>query len=543
MQHSGIPVLKNMHAYSATVQTDERSNHQNTYRLLFIEALSVTLTINNSTHTLKGFGCISLPPNTSLHIHKDVTESLQLPSEQVRIYACDYEWIGENPANDPLLTPMLTEQSNPFLLEQVSTLYDSYKNQFSNSVSQRLPIQAQFLTLFADVWWALEQPDSIHFTKPLDGIDQVISYLHTHYNRKIQRDDAVFMSGLSLRKFTLSFKQRTGSTFIEYLNRIRIDKAKTIMLQSQASLNEVANQVGYSDEFYLSRKFKQATGMSPTVYLGKPLKIASLDHAYTLDLLSLGVTPCVAITDAWVNHRFQLPQTSNSFQPLYWQTQHAERLQILQSVKPDIILYPLVEASEYRQIEQYSDIGLVIQIPWRGINWNQHFMHIAQLTGLEKQARSWLEYFEHRAGQIRESLHLALNPQTTVAVINVRSDRSLIYGYGYMGADLLYDILQLTPPQAVKAMRIQGFEHPEFSLPQLPAYDADHYFVSIENNQAARLRAADMMKSTEWLERTAVKQQCVYPVDMTKWYGYGPAALDAQLDDIVHYLLPNNPKK
>ncbi|MEK8130747.1 helix-turn-helix domain-containing protein [Paenibacillus filicis] len=541
MKHSGLPVLSNMYRHAEALHTEGLRYHRNTSSLFVIQAHAATVTINNHTHRLEGFSCVCLPPHTSIHFGKDLTET-STSAGQLRFYACDYEWIGEESSTDSPLMPTLAELNHASLLDQASALFDAYENRLYNSLSQRLPVQAQFMLLFADASWALEQPDCISFTQQLDGMDQVISYLHTHYDRKIQRDDVVSLSGLSLRQFTSSFKQRTGFTFNEYLNRIRIDKVKAIMLQSRQSLNEIARQVGYSDEFYLSRKFKQVTGMSPTIYVRKPHTIASLDHAYTLDLLSLGVTPCAAITDTWVNGHFQLSQVSPSFHPLYWQTQQSRRLQILQSVKPDIILYPLAEGDD-PHIEPYHQVGLVIQIPWRGVTWKQHFMNVAQLTGMEQQARNWLDAFDQRAGQIREALRRTLNPGATVAILNVRSDRSLIYAYGYMGADLLYDILKLTPPQAVASMRVQGLEHPEFSIPELTGYDADHYVVSIENNPAARLRAATMMKSPEWLARTAVKQQCVYPVDMTKWYGYGPAALGAQLDDVIHYLLPHLSKK
>ncbi|REK75112.1 helix-turn-helix domain-containing protein [Paenibacillus paeoniae] len=543
MNHSGYPVLKNMSIYADSMETGHYSYHQATPSLVFIHAHAVTLTINDQTHALKNFGCLFLPQSTTVTIQWDITNNQPVTLEPLCLYACSYEWICEEASTDTPPGPVLAELSHSNLFDRASALFDAYDNKLYNSLSQRLPIQAQFLTLFADASWELEQPQSVSFVPQLDGMEQVITYLHNHYDRKIGRDDAVDISGLSLRQFTASFKQRTGFTFNEYLNRIRIDKVKAIMLQSRSSLNEVARQVGYSDEFYLSRKFKQVTGMSPTIYLRKPHKIASMDHAYTLDLLSLGVTPCAAITDTWVNNRFRLPQSASSFQPLYWQTEPSRRLQILQHIKPDIILHPMVEDDEYQQIEPYRHVGLVIQIPWRGIHWKQHFMSIADITGMEQQARNWLDYFDHRSGQVREALRRTLHPRATVAIINVRSDRTLIYAYGYMGADLLYDTLQLTPPQAVTSMRIQGLEHPEFSIPELVHYDADHYFVSIENNQAARLRAMTMMNSPEWLARTAVKQQCVYQVDMTKWYGYGPAALDAQLDDVMNCLLPKYPKK
>ncbi|NQX61749.1 helix-turn-helix domain-containing protein [Paenibacillus qinlingensis] len=544
MEHSGLPVLKNMSMYTEAGHNEGFHYHRDAYSLLFIHARSVILTINNHTHKFEGIGCVNLPPRTSIHIQsEDLLENLPSSTEQLRFYACNYEWICEDSSTDASFMPMLAKLSHSVLLDQVSSLYDSYENRLYNSLSQRLPLQAQFLSLFADACWALEQPDSLSFTQPLDGISQVISYLHTHYERKIKREDVVCLSGLSLRQFTLSFKQRTGTTFTEYLNRIRIDKVKTILLQTPQSLNEVAREVGYADEFYLSRKFKQVTGVSPTIYLRKPHTIASLDHAFTLDLLSLGVKPTAAITDTWVNDQFQQLQGSRSFQPLYWETEHARRLQVLQNVKPDIILLPLIEGDEYEQMEHYHQSGLVIQIPWRGVTWKQHFMNVAQITGTEQHARDWLDSFDHRAGQVREALCRLLGPHATVAIINVRSNRSLIYAYGYMGADLLYDILQLTRPRVVASMYAQGLEHPEFSIPDLTRYDADHYFVSIENNQAAKQRAVTMMRSPEWLALTAGKQQCVYPVEMTKWYGYGPAALDAQLNDVIHYLLPNYPKK
>lgn len=532
MKHSGLPVLKNMsmYAYTEAWHTEGFHYYRDAYSLLFIRARSVILKINNHTHRLEGIGCVYLPSHTSLHIQfEDLIEKLPSSTEQLRFYACNYDWIGEESSTDSPFMPMLAKLTHSVLLDQVSSLFDSYENRLYNSLSQCLPLQAQFLSLFADACWALEQPDCLSFTTPLDGIYQVISYVHTHYERKIKRNDVVRLSGLSLRQFTLSFKQRTGSTFTEYLNNIRIDKVKTILLQSRQSLNEVARQVGYADEFYLSRKFKQVTGMSPTIYLRKPHTVASLDHAYTLDLLSLGVNPCAAITDTWVNDHFQLLQGSRSFQPLYWETEHARRLQVLQNVKPDIILHPLVEGDEYQQIERYHQAGLVIQIPWRGVTWKQHFMSVAQITGMEQQARNWLESFDHRAGQVREALRHTLGPHAAVAILNVRSSRSPIYAYGYMGADLLYDILQLQRPQAVASMYAQGLEHPEFSISELSSFDADHYFVSIENNQAAKQRAVTMRSSPEWLALTAGKQQGVYPVDMTKWYGYGPAALDAQL--------------
>ncbi|MFC4600839.1 AraC family transcriptional regulator [Cohnella hongkongensis] len=540
MQRSSVPVLHDICIPSTGMMTESFTYRRSTYSVLIVHVQAATLEIDSSTHTISGFCCISLPPNTTLRLSQSA-ENQSSSTEQLRVYACEYEWIGGERLEGHLSTSCLVNLRDSSLLYQMLELHDAFSSQLYNGISRRLSTQAKFLTLLSNAWWTLEQPYAIKLTKSLDGIDVVIAHLNKHYNRKIRREEVVSMSGLSLRRFTQVFKERTGFTLTEYLDRLRIDKVKTFLLQSKKPLRELARQVGYNDEYYLSRKFKKDTGMPPTVYLQKPKSVASLEHAYTVDLLSLGVLPKAAITDTWLNDRFKLPLHTGVFQPLYWQTQHQERLRILQEVKPDLILHPLMDSEEQHALEPYRHIAPVIQIPWRDMKWQQQFEIIAELLGMEQTARNWINNFNDRVGRVRESLYRTWGQQMTAAIINIRSDRTLIYAYGYMGADLLYDNLQLTPPKSVLAMRSNRLEHPEFSEHQLSSYDADHYFLSVENNHAARLRAEATLKHPEWLARTAVQRQCVYEVDMTKWYGYGPAAIDAQLDDVIRLLLPNYP--
>lgn len=546
MQPSGMPILRHMHTRPGAMPFEGFSYKQPEDCLIIISASAARIDIHGRSHSLAGCGCIMLPAYTVLHVqllaaggkrHEEATE--------LRFYACAYEWVDAEDANPQPVVPKLARLDEPELLTRAAELYEGSMHQLYSGVSQRLALQASFLALFADAWWVLEQPHAVGFERLNNGVDRVVAHLKRNYNRRIDREEAAALAGLSVRQFTSSFKKRTGCTLVEYLNRLRIDQAKTMVLQSQQRqpLNEIARQVGYADEFYLSRKFKQVEGISPTMYVSKPKRIASLDHAYTLDLLSLGITPCAAITDSWINERFRLLSPPGSFRPLYWQMQQAERLRVLEAARPDLILHPLMDPDEEHLLEPYRSIGLVLQIPWRELDWRQHFLGVADLTNAQSQAQSWLEQFDARTEQAREVLRMHLPSHETVAIINVRSDRLLIYARGYMGADLLYETLQLQPPAGVEALRKQGQEHPELTTQQLPLYDADHYFLSIESSPQARRRASILMQSREWRERQAVKQQHAYLVEMAQWYGYGPAALEAQLDDILAALAPIRPNK
>lgn len=72
--------------------------------------------------------------------------------------------------------------------------------------------------------------------------------------------------GMSSNYFSSFFKQETGETFVERLTTIRVDKAKSLMMNAQLRLYEIAEMVGYADVKYFSRLFKRNVGVTPAEY-------------------------------------------------------------------------------------------------------------------------------------------------------------------------------------------------------------------------------------------------------------------------------------
>lgn len=70
-------------------------------------------------------------------------------------------------------------------------------------------------------------------------------------------------SGFSPNHFSTIFSQQTGETFIEYLTKVRVEKAKGILENKKLKLSEVAFAIGYNDPHYFSYIFKKSTGMTP----------------------------------------------------------------------------------------------------------------------------------------------------------------------------------------------------------------------------------------------------------------------------------------
>ncbi len=74
---------------------------------------------------------------------------------------------------------------------------------------------------------------------------------------------AMFMNRKYLSEL---FRQRTGELLVEYITRVKLDRAARLLLQSGMKAYEIAIMLGYKDTEYFSRLFKKHTGMSPTEY-------------------------------------------------------------------------------------------------------------------------------------------------------------------------------------------------------------------------------------------------------------------------------------
>ncbi|MFD2615037.1 response regulator transcription factor [Paenibacillus gansuensis] len=72
--------------------------------------------------------------------------------------------------------------------------------------------------------------------------------------------------GISSSYFSLLFKQTYGETFIEYLTRQRMERAKSLLLMSGKSISKICKEVGYAERRYFTKVFQKYTGVLPSEY-------------------------------------------------------------------------------------------------------------------------------------------------------------------------------------------------------------------------------------------------------------------------------------
>lgn len=91
-------------------------------------------------------------------------------------------------------------------------------------------------------------------------------YVHRHYGEAITLEKVCEEVGFSVSYFSALFKKETGENFVRYLTRIRMERAKELLAQTNLPVSEICMQVGYSDLKYFTQTFKKETSLSPGQY-------------------------------------------------------------------------------------------------------------------------------------------------------------------------------------------------------------------------------------------------------------------------------------
>ncbi len=97
-------------------------------------------------------------------------------------------------------------------------------------------------------------------------IIQALSFLQSNYGRQITLNEVAGLVGLSPNYFSSIFKKELGTSFLEYLNRYRIEKSMELLQNTALKTYEIAFRCGFSDEGYYGKTFKKYTGKTPNEY-------------------------------------------------------------------------------------------------------------------------------------------------------------------------------------------------------------------------------------------------------------------------------------
>ncbi|WP_187274161.1 response regulator transcription factor [Paenibacillus sp. N3.4] len=103
--------------------------------------------------------------------------------------------------------------------------------------------------------------------KHKEAVDFMVQYVHDHYGEEITLEELADKIYLSKNYLNQIFKKSTGETFANYLLKVRMEKAESLLLQGHCMIYEVAEKVGFNNVNYFSTVFKKVMGRNPSELL------------------------------------------------------------------------------------------------------------------------------------------------------------------------------------------------------------------------------------------------------------------------------------
>ncbi|MDR0316237.1 MAG: helix-turn-helix domain-containing protein [Treponema sp.] len=91
-------------------------------------------------------------------------------------------------------------------------------------------------------------------------------FIRENFTRKLSLREIAGISGLSAPYFSTIFKEEMGENLSKYINRLRLEKASRMLLETDISLSEIAGACCFEDQSWFSKIFKAYTGLSPGKY-------------------------------------------------------------------------------------------------------------------------------------------------------------------------------------------------------------------------------------------------------------------------------------
>lgn len=102
--------------------------------------------------------------------------------------------------------------------------------------------------------------------KHADVVYKAVEYIKDNYRRKITLDEIAANTYVNKAYLSTLFKKETGSTISQYINEVRVEKSKLLLLEENLRIVEIASICGFEGQSYFTKVFRKIVGMTPKKY-------------------------------------------------------------------------------------------------------------------------------------------------------------------------------------------------------------------------------------------------------------------------------------
>lgn len=235
------------------------------YRLLVFTEGEGRLTLNEFGYRLVRGKCFITTPNMEIGIESGNLGLVYYEILFEIFYKNDVGFTSSQEQQSPSFPYVGELECSPFFqfLEWVKELYSDCSSETNDELTL-FDQQLRFQMLLRHIFKQNSSASIIQGSR--QAVETTIELLHQDYDDVWTVDRMAAMANVGRGQYTRLFKEMTGQVPLTYLSDIRMDKAKQLLQATDDRLFDVAQSVGFGNEFYFNRRFKQTVGLSPGQY-------------------------------------------------------------------------------------------------------------------------------------------------------------------------------------------------------------------------------------------------------------------------------------
>lgn len=267
-QHENVitpqPLPAKFFYYSSASQLITRHWH-NSLELLYMKSGVMNVVVNNDTYSLSQGDLIVINSGDihSTHcLESSFVIALQIPYQLLQTHIPHYSCVRfQNSDGSPVLTPSAcSAQIRSLLLELYNltrTQPVGYSLRFSSLIYQLIfVLETNFHT---DISSAAQRKSDRNLTR----LEQICTYVKNNYTRPISLEDAAAVLSLNPEYFCRYFKKHMGTTFLEYVNSVRLDHIHQDLLETDRPISDLLERHGFHNYKLFMKMFRRTYGCSP----------------------------------------------------------------------------------------------------------------------------------------------------------------------------------------------------------------------------------------------------------------------------------------
>jgi len=145
-------------------------------------------------------------------------------------------------------------------------LVQNFDNSVSWHITTKIPIRNEAGKIVGLAGMTCDLNRTNATASRYESMAGVMKYMEDHYPEPVTVTDLAAIIHLSVSQFERRFKALFQVTPVQYLIRLRLNKASRILTSSAAKITDIATQCGFYDHSHFIRQFSRAYGLSPTAY-------------------------------------------------------------------------------------------------------------------------------------------------------------------------------------------------------------------------------------------------------------------------------------